>query len=251
MAGRPGTLPWDFSTFSGNEPVTTLSDNFSFLNNQINDSGIGFVSYTIDTGTTNNLILTLLSPPTAYQQGMAIALKPANTNTGACVINVNSLGNVSIVGPANKALTGGEISISALLFLIFDGTRFRICGPCPFARALFSQSSSQTIGLAGNTSASIVTQWTSGGTSFNVNLTNVSYGIPLYMVFLNNTGATVSLGMTITDPANTAMTSIVLLAAGGGAQTNILAPASFSLTNGSGILLKGSTQPGLTAYFSS
>ena len=68
MAGRPNALPWDFSTFTGNEPVTTLSDNFSSLNNIINDSGAGFTSYAIDTGTTNNLIVTLASAPVAYDR---------------------------------------------------------------------------------------------------------------------------------------------------------------------------------------
>lgn len=251
MPARPAALPWDFSTFSGNQPVTTLSDNFSFLNNQINDSGIGLNSYAIDSGTTNNLIVTLASPPVSYQLGMMVSVKPANTNTGASVINVNALGNIPIVGPGNGALTGGEISASSLLSLVYDGVKFRINGPCAFSRALFAQTSSQTIGLAGNTSASIVTQWTGGGTSFNVNLGNVSYGIPLFLVYLNNTGATVSFGMTISDPAGVSMTSIVMIASGGGAQTNILAPGFFSLTNGSGMLLKGGTHPGLSAYFSS
>jgi hypothetical protein len=124
MAGRPVVLPWNFATFSGNEPVTTLSDNFSALANIINDSAAGATNYAVDTGTTNNYVVTIVPPPVAYEAGFMIVINPANTNTGASVINANALGNKSILHADGTALTGNEIVAGVAIALVYNGTAF-------------------------------------------------------------------------------------------------------------------------------
>jgi hypothetical protein len=253
MPGRPGTLPWNFATFSGNEPVTTLSDNFSFLNNQINDSGAGFTNYAIDTGTANNLIVTLASAPVAYEAGMMVVTTPAFTNTAASVINVNALGNVSITNLAAIALNGGEISKGAALSLVYDGTQFRIIGPCPLDTNLVAQTGNVTIECAGFTSVFAKITWTSGS-NLHVTLNHVSYGIPIVLMYQNTTGSSTTFSLVISDPAGTALTAINAVTAGqslGGAGGSILTgTGTFTLSNGNTSILMGNTYASLSAIFS-
>jgi hypothetical protein len=213
MAGRPGVLPWNMATFSGNEAVTTLSDNFNFLNNQINDSGAGFTSYAVDTGTANNLIVTLASAPVAYEAGMMVCTSPAFINTGASVINVNALGNIPIVTPGNIALTGGEINALSLLTLVYDGTSFRIIGPC----ALAYQNSAATGVLSANAagySTVFVGLTMTGFTTLTLN--NLGSGIPIFIRAGNSTGGALNFKLLATNPATVAYTKITctLISAG-------------------------------------
>lgn len=195
------------ATFTGSEPVTTLSDNFNFLNNQINDSGTGFTTYAVDTGTASNLVVTLASAPVAYEAGMMVVTKPAFINTGATVINVNALGNVPIVNPANLALVGGELSVNVAVALVYDGTSFRIIGPCPKNVAIGGLTGNTTITCQGYTSVTANLAWTSG-TNLTITLQGLSAGVPVDIVVTNGIGSTQSWFYTVTDPAGNAFTQI-------------------------------------------
>jgi hypothetical protein len=247
MAGRPGALPWNMATFSGNEPVTTLSDNFSFLNNQINDSGIGLTSYAIDTGTANNLVVTLASAPVAYETGMMVCTTVANTNTGATVINVNALGNVSVLNPGGIALTGNEISANALLTLVYNGSAFLMLGPCPRITSS-TTASSINLNCTGCTSVSVNARFTA--LSQAVVLNHLSSGIPITIVITNVSGSTGGFSVQANDPSGTAFTNISAVTAGGiGALASIQSGVgSISLTNNQSRVFTGSAQI-LTLFF--
>jgi hypothetical protein len=246
MAGRPGTLPWNMATFTGSEPVTTLSDNFSFLNNQINDSGAGFTSYAVDTGTANNMIVTLASAPVAYEAGMMVCTVPAFTSTGAAVINVNALGNVPIVNPANIALQGGEINKNSLISLVYDGTSFRIIGPCPLS-ILFSSSINHTVECAGYTSIFVRASFTA--TNVGVTLNHVSYGVPISVFLQNGGGASQTLAIALTDPSGTPFTTALAGPAGsasGAGWSNL----SYAINAGNAMMFIGNTYLTGNALFS-
>ena len=183
MAGRPGTLPWNMATFTGLEPATTLSDNFSFLNNQINDSGAGFTTFAVDTGSVNNLVVTLASAPVAYEAGMMVVTVPAFTNTGASVINVNALGNVSIVNAKSGALTGGELPLNFGVTLVYNGASFVIVGNQyqPVSQN-YTTAANQTLLCDG--ASSIAVNYTANGNlgSKTLTLTGVRIGVPTSIV---------------------------------------------------------------------
>lgn len=205
MAGRPGTLPWNFATFSGNEPVTTLSDNFSFLNNQINDSGIGYSNFATDTGTANNYVLTLASAPVAYEVGMMVSFVAANTNTGASVINVNALGSISILTKAGVALSGSEISATKLITLIFNGAQFLIQNWCGLSTSPVIASGTNNIACRGYDSVNVLAQW-STVVAPTITLTNLASGTPVQIILANASGSNCSYAITATDPQSNAMT---------------------------------------------
>jgi hypothetical protein len=122
---RPVTLPFDLAVASGNTPVTELSSDFNILRDTLNDSAAGFSNYATDTGSVNSYVLTLTPPPVAYEAGMLVTFNPANTNTGASVININALGAVSIVTNSGAAISGSSIVAGSATTLIYDGTSFR------------------------------------------------------------------------------------------------------------------------------
>jgi hypothetical protein len=219
------------ATFTGSEPVTTLSDNFSFLNNQINDSGAGFTSYAVDTGTANNLIVTLPSAPVAYEAGMMVCTKPAFSCTGPSVINVNALGNIPIVNPSNIALLGGEFSQNALLTLVYDGTSFRIIGPCPLSTVLTAGNvATSTVECAGYSSVSLSVTYTHT-TGFTLIPNHIGLGVPLFITITNISGAPNNVGLAPTNAAGASFTVVSGVRAGvgtGGAATTL---------NGTGVSL--------------
>ena len=63
---------------------------------------------------------------TAYAEGNAFWLTPANTNTAATTLNVDGLGAKAIVSRANAALAGGELVAGTRYLLVYDGTSFRM-----------------------------------------------------------------------------------------------------------------------------
>jgi len=82
---------------------------------------------TISTGT-DTIVLTLTTAPTSYTSGMQIGFyKSASANTGACTINVNSLGAKALVKrDGSTALGAGDLVANTLYFATYDGTSFRV-----------------------------------------------------------------------------------------------------------------------------
>ena len=77
--------------------------------------------------TGNDTYVVTLSPvPTAYTEGMTIRFKPDTANTGACTINVNSLGAKSIVKNVSDALPNNTLKANGIYTIIYDGTNFQL-----------------------------------------------------------------------------------------------------------------------------
>ena len=62
----------------------------------------------------------------SYQQGNKFSFEPANTNTGAVTIEIDSLGAKSIKTRAGGALAPGEIVAGSEYLIEYDGTNFRL-----------------------------------------------------------------------------------------------------------------------------
>lgn len=80
-------------------------------------------------GSANAQTVTLSPAPTTYYAGMEIKFIPGNANTGACTLNVNSLGAKSIKTIEGEALSSGQLETSMIAHLLYNGTDFILTNP--------------------------------------------------------------------------------------------------------------------------
>lgn len=82
-------------------------------------------NYGADTGATNTVAISF-SPPVigGYTAGLELTWKWAATNSGAVVVNANSLGNKNLVNPDNTNLQAGQGTAGSIGKAVYDGTQF-------------------------------------------------------------------------------------------------------------------------------
>ena len=83
--------------------------------------------YYTDSGTPNNYVLTAsnaFEAPIAYFPGMRVRFRPANNNTAASTINVNSLGVKNIKIVTDEDVQTDYITTDQIYEFIYDGTNF-------------------------------------------------------------------------------------------------------------------------------
>ena len=93
------------------DPAAGPDANQNQLAEVITRGGLAAVSYK-DSGSANTFVLApaqTYQQPTAYFDGMTVSFKAASTNTGACTINVNSIGAVAFTQAGGGAFTPGLI----------------------------------------------------------------------------------------------------------------------------------------------
>lgn len=109
-----------------------------------------------------NTITAALTPVAlaAYGTGQQFVFVPANTNTGATTLNIDSLGakNVFFIG---AACVGGELRASVPVLVEYDGTQFNILGPNSVTKGTTTNNSAGA-GLVGEYVESV----SSAGTNF-------------------------------------------------------------------------------------
>ncbi|RZM99948.1 hypothetical protein CWO91_34825 [Bradyrhizobium genosp. SA-3] len=85
--------------------------------------------YGEDTSSTANVITAAISPaPPEYKKGMTVAIKAANSNSGATKINLNALGLVPVVRPDGSTLLDGDIVAGSVNTYRYDGVNFQLLG---------------------------------------------------------------------------------------------------------------------------
>ncbi len=101
---------------------------------QVQDSTLIYVGTIAGTNTVTGALTPAI---TAYAAGQFYTFIPANTNTGATTININSVGAKNIFWNG-AACVGGELRQNIPAALFYDGTQFNIVGngfPAPFSDA--------------------------------------------------------------------------------------------------------------------
>lgn len=83
--------------------------------------------YVVDTGSTDNAYEASFGQPapTAYSAGMIVLLYTTRASSGACTLNLNSLGDKQILDASGSTPAAGMIAASKCNPLIYDGTTFR------------------------------------------------------------------------------------------------------------------------------
>lgn len=153
---------------------------------------------------TNTITGTVSPTPTAYASGQLFLLVPANTNTGATTINLNSLGAKAIFA-ANAACTGGELVANVPCLIEYDGTQFQLVATgVVVTRTTIQTLTNKTLTspaintptITGAVTGSTVAIGTGAGTATHVGVAHVN------TTAVGNVGAGTDDLMSYTLPAN-------------------------------------------------
>ena len=86
---------------------------------------VDLVNWGIDTGTVNNLAVTLDPAPTTLVAGLKVFLLVKHSNTGTTTLNCN--GHIAPVLTQNLAnLAAGAVIANGIAILVFDGTQWQL-----------------------------------------------------------------------------------------------------------------------------
>lgn len=86
------------------------------------------IPYAVTSGSANTYTVTLNPAPTAYTEGMALAVKINVDNTGASAININGLGAKSIKKPNGNDVSAGNLKAGSIYTLRYNGVNFILQG---------------------------------------------------------------------------------------------------------------------------
>lgn len=151
--------------------------------------------YGADAGGDDTYAVTLDPVPAAYYAGMEVNFKPTTANTGACTLDVNSLGAKTIKKSVSSDLATGDILAGQMVKVIYDGTNFQLVSATPGDVIFAMQRNSSAQSIANATTVKILTN-TADKTVGNINNDTVNskiiinkagfYFLTLYMGFGDN-----------------------------------------------------------------
>jgi len=131
------------------------------------------VPYGVATGSANTYAVTLSPAPTAYVEGLAIAVKINVDNTGASTLNINGLGAKAIKKPNGNNVSAGNLKAGSIYTLRYNGTNFILQGSDAAGNATpgdvlsgktFSNDQGEQVGAMPNRGAVIITPGTTNQT---------------------------------------------------------------------------------------
>jgi hypothetical protein len=125
-------------------------------------SGFGnMITQGVDSGAANAYVVTVTGggPSGAYVDGQCVEFKAVNANTGACTINVNSLGVVGLTNNTGQSLAAGAISANSWYIIRYNSvfSAFTLVAPTSLTTTTNTISSSaptNKVGLTGAAGAS-------------------------------------------------------------------------------------------------
>ncbi len=88
-----------------------------------------YFNFAVDTGVADHYVIAPNPPVVSYADGDFILLRAIHANTGACDIDVNSLGATPIKTMANLDPAAGMIIPSGAYILMYFGGNFVLCNP--------------------------------------------------------------------------------------------------------------------------
>ena len=86
------------------------------------------INYGADTESSDTYVVTITGI-TAYQDGLLIIFEANTTNTGACTVNVNTLGAIDLKAYHDQDPPDNYIESGSMVMCIYDGTNFQLQSP--------------------------------------------------------------------------------------------------------------------------
>ena len=124
MTASPGTI-----TAAGTQIVATKLQN---LEDQVEDITNSEHNYGASSAGTDAYALTFSPAFTAYNTGMTFNVKADVGNTGACTLDIDTIGvkNIKVIAPSGKAdPKTGDIIANGIYQFVYDGTDFILLNP--------------------------------------------------------------------------------------------------------------------------
>lgn len=96
-------------------------------------SGVSWIApstfYAADAGSNDTYVISLSPALASYIAGQIVRFLANTINTGACSLNVNGLGAITIKKSFNVDLNDGDIKAGQIVEVIYDGTNFQLLSP--------------------------------------------------------------------------------------------------------------------------
>lgn len=104
----------------------------------VNLTTVQTYDYAADSVGTDAYAITVTPTPTAYVTGQVFRFKAGTANTGACTLNVDSLGAKTIKTKYNADTVTGDILANQIVEVVYDGTNFQMQSPSSAALTTFA-----------------------------------------------------------------------------------------------------------------
>lgn len=78
---------------------------------------------------TDTFVITPTPALAAYTTGLLVSFKADTVNTGACLVNISALGNISLKALNNQDPANDYIEASSMVVMVYDGTTFQLLEP--------------------------------------------------------------------------------------------------------------------------
>jgi hypothetical protein len=120
----------------------------------VNEAGKGAARVLGSVAGTNTITAAMSPALDAYAAGMIVVLTPANTNTGAATLNIDSLGALDVFSPNGAALVAGEFvaGVPSLLVLDAGADDWVLVGPANTGQGSFTGT---VTGMSGATTGTV------------------------------------------------------------------------------------------------
>lgn len=114
---------WDAETW--NDAITVLMATHDQATGRIKNE----TAYAADAGANDTYAITVTPAISAYAAGQVFQFKANTANTGACSLNVNTKGAITIKKWYNQDLADNDIAAGQIVSVIYDGSNFQMLSP--------------------------------------------------------------------------------------------------------------------------
>ena len=117
-------LPMNSRKFTGMGNGSAATDSATL--GQVNSASGQYVGPSGVGGTPNAITLTPTTPITAYAAGLQFRFAVEATNTGAATVAISGLSARAIAKGGSTVLEAGDLTVGAMVLVIYDGARFQL-----------------------------------------------------------------------------------------------------------------------------
>lgn len=206
-------------------------------NKYVTQTGLqdGAEVYAADAGSNDTYVITLSPVPAALETGMVIQFKANTINTGACTLNVNSLGAKSIKKQNDQDPVDGDIEAGQIVTVVYDGTNFQmqsqVAKDLPFSK--FLDSNFSAVSVTDTTTETQLYQLSiAAGVLGTANVIRVKMNITDFDIASGNPSVTIRLKYGATTLIAAAMGGVAITDSKGWMEFKLFANASTSAQQG-------------------
>lgn len=130
-----GATPWLLKVYDGTDWIVigAVNATTNVFTPYQGTAALRYQNYAADTGAADAYVIAPSPAITAYAVGQVVTLKPGNACTGASTIAVNGLPEKAIKLPDGNDTAAGNIVLTGIYMLMYNGTDFTLLNPTTVA----------------------------------------------------------------------------------------------------------------------